>query len=129
MSRPNDSPDRVLVVDDEDDIRESLMDYLEAQGFLVLGAPHGKRALEMLADPTIRPCVVVLDLMMPVMDGRAFRHEQLRMAEIADIPVVLISAYTNLTQTAGELGIAKYLVKPIDPVDFLEVIRSHCRSN
>jgi len=129
MPAPPEPPEYVLVVDDEDDIRESMMEYLEAHGFLALGAPDGKRALELLADPTKRPCVVVLDFMMPIMDARGFRREQLRTAEIADIPVVLISAYTNLTETAAELGIDEYFIKPIDPVCFLQVIRAHCRAS
>lgn len=115
----------VLVVDDEDDIRECLMGYLEDEGFKPLGAANGKRALELLADPKVRPFVIVLDLMMPVMDGRTFRQEQLQAAAIADIPVVLISAYADLTETADELGIDRYLQKPFDPNGFLALIRGY----
>ncbi len=115
----------VLVVDDEDDIRECLMGYLEDEGFKPLGAANGKRALELLADPEVRPFVIVLDLMMPVMDGRTFRQEQLQAAAIADIPVVLISAYADLTETADELGIDRYLQKPFDPNGFLALIRGY----
>lgn len=125
MPSPTEPDKVVLVVDDEDDIRECLMGYLEDEGFKPLGAPNGKRALELLADPGVRPFVIVLDLMMPVMDGRAFRQEQRQMAAIADIPVVLISAYANVMETAGELGIDQYLRKPFDPAGLLEVIRGH----
>ncbi len=126
MSPPAEQTRLVLVVDDDDDIRECLMGSLEDAGFRPLGAANGRRALDLLANPRALPCVIVLDLMMPVMDGRAFREEQLRLTNIADIPVVLISAHANLVETAAELGIDQYLVKPIDPVGFLELVRGRC---
>ncbi len=118
---------RVLVVDDDDDIRESLMGYLEDEGFQAAGATNGKRALDMLTDGEPRPQLIVLDLMMPVMDGRSFREEQLRLAAIADIPVVLISAYADLGEIARELKIADFRSKPIDPVDFLHLVSARCQ--
>lgn len=119
----------VLVIDDDDDIREGLMVYLEDHGFSPLGAANGQRALEMLANSAQRPCAIVLDLMMPVMDGRMFREEQLRFAGLADIPVVLISAYANLTAVAHELRIEDYLTKPIDPRALVRVICDRCGSS
>jgi two-component system chemotaxis response regulator CheY len=119
----------VLVIDDDDDIREGLMGFLEDHGFYPVGAANGQRALEILADPARRPCAIVLDLMMPVMDGRTFREEQLRFAGLADIPVVLISAYANLTSVARELKIEDYLAKPIDPRALVRVIRDRCGSS
>ncbi len=125
-ARTRGSPD-VLVIDDDDDIRECLMGYLEDQGFHPVGAANGQRALELLADPAQRPSAIVLDLMMPVMDGRMFREAQLGFAAVADIPVVLISAYADLTEVARELKIEDYLAKPIDPDHFLRAIRGLCR--
>jgi two-component system, chemotaxis family, chemotaxis protein CheY len=127
MLQPADAIDYVLVVDDDDDIRDCLVGYLEDEGFHPIGVSNGKRALEMLTGAGPRPSVIVLDLMMPVMDGRGFREEQLRAAELADIPVVLISAYANLVETARELKVAQYLSKPIDPLGLLTVIRQYCR--
>lgn len=128
MLQPADPDKYVLVVDDDDDIRDCLVGYLEDQGFRSQGAANGKRALEILNGSGPRPSVIVLDLMMPVMDGRGFREEQLRAAELADIPVVLISAYADLPETARELKIAQCLSKPIDPVGLLAVIRHYCNA-
>lgn len=119
-------PDKfVLVVDDDDDIRDCLVGYLEDEGFRSVGAANGKRALEILNCTGTRPSVIVLDLMMPVMDGRGFREAQLRAAELADIPVILISAYADLSETARELKVAQCLSKPIDPTGLLAMIRQY----
>ena len=116
----------VLVIDDDEDIRESLMGYLEDHGFRALGVANGKSALDLLADPSRRPSAIVLDLMMPIMDGRGFREEQLRLPSLAKIPVVLISAYANLIEVASELGVSDYLAKPIDPRALIAVVRELC---
>jgi two-component system, chemotaxis family, chemotaxis protein CheY len=123
--QPADPDKFVLVVDDDDDIRDCLVGYLEDEGFRSLGAANGKRALEILKRSGPRPSVIVLDLMMPVMDGRGFREEQLRVADLADIPVILISAYADLTETARELKVAECLSKPIDPMGLLAVVRQY----
>ena len=68
---------RVLVVEDDLEIRESLMDVLEDAGFEAVGAGNGLEALDQLRGPGPQPCLIFLDLMMPRMDGRAFRQEQL----------------------------------------------------
>jgi CheY-like chemotaxis protein len=117
----------VLVIDDDEDIRESLMGYLEDHGYRSLGAANGKSALELLADPSRRPCAIVLDLMMPIMDGRTFREEQLCLTFLAKIPVVLISAYANLIDVASDLGVSQYLAKPIDPRALIDIVRGLCQ--
>jgi CheY-like chemotaxis protein len=80
-----------LVVDDDVHIRESLSEYLQEEGFDVRSASHGLEALE-VARRGPRPDVIVLDLLMPVMDGWDFRAAQLASPDLADIPVVVISA-------------------------------------
>jgi CheY-like chemotaxis protein len=117
----------VLIVDDDEDIRESLIGCLEGEGYLPIAAPNGKLALELLAGLQPPPCIIVLDLMMPVMDGRSFREEQLRSPTLAKIPVVLISAYVpNPAEVARELMIPDYLSKPVDPVVLLQLIQDKC---
>lgn len=123
--KPDPTP-RVLVIDDDDDIREGLMGYLEDKGYCPMGAANGRRALELLANPEQRPCAIVLDMMMPVMDGRMFREEQLRVDALAGIPVVLISAYADLPQLARDLKTENWLLKPIDPRDLLRILRKLC---
>lgn len=123
MSAPRQADRAVLVVDDDDDIRESLIGFLEAEGYCPIGAPNGKRALELLAALESPPRLIVLDLMMPVMDGRVFRKEQLRSPTLAKIPVVLISAYApDPAEVARELRIPDFLSKPVDPVVLLQLI-------
>jgi CheY-like chemotaxis protein len=117
----------VLIVDDDEDIRESLIGCLEGEGYRPMAAPNGRLALELLAGLDSPPCLIVLDLMMPVMDGRSFREEQLRSPALADIPVVLISAYVpDPGRIARELKIPDYLSKPVDPEVLLQLIESKC---
>ena len=105
---------RVLVVEDELMIRETLVELLVDEGFEVASASNGEEALRSLAKMPQVPQVIVLDLMMPVMNGRDFRQQQLATAAIASIPVLLMSAYQNLAETARELGCAMALTKPLD---------------
>lgn len=117
---------RVLVVEDDLEIRESLMDVLEDEGFEAVGAGNGLEALDRLRDPGPQPCLIFLDLMMPRMDGRAFRQEQLRHPELASIPVVLISAFRDVTHIAQELKAAALLKKPFQLQELVSVTRQHC---
>lgn len=117
----------VLIIDDDEDIRESLIGCLEGEGYQPIAAPNGKQALELLASLDPPPCIIVLDLMMPVMDGRSFREEQLRSPALAKIPVVLISAYVpDPAEVAQELRIPDYLSKPVDPEVLLQLIQDRC---
>jgi CheY-like chemotaxis protein len=103
-----------LVVDDDVHIRESLSEYLQGEGFDVLSAGHGLQALE-VARRGPRPDVIVLDLLMPVMDGWDFRAAQLASPDLADIPVVVISAAGFSEATVlGQLPVSSYLAKPVN---------------
>jgi CheY-like chemotaxis protein len=86
----------VLVVDDDDLVRETMVELIQDYGCTATGAANGLQAIEVLLTSENRICLVFLDLAMPVMDGAAFREEQLKRAEIKDIPVVLMSAFGNL---------------------------------
>src|SRR3954462_7421991 len=81
----------ILVVDDDPDIRDSLREVLEDEGYSVACVGNGREALEYLHRGP-RPRVILLDLMMPVMDGWQFRREQKRDPAIADIPLIVITA-------------------------------------
>jgi len=100
----------VLVVEDDLDILEAICDALEANGYHVARARNGAEALERVVEA--RPSVILLDLMMPVMDGAAFAG-QLRTAGRGDIPIVVISADGNPRQ-AALIGAQGYLAKPFD---------------
>jgi CheY-like chemotaxis protein len=82
---------RVMVVDDERDIRRGIADALELEGYEVVEAADGREALQKLRRSE-RPAAIVLDLMMPGMNGWQFRDEQRRDPELAGIPVIVVSA-------------------------------------
>jgi len=118
----------ILVVDDEPDIRESLGDLLRDEGYEVLEAQNGAEALVRLRDSAhVRPCVIVLDLMMPVMDGYEFRAEQLRDTALAAIPVVVVSADGNVRRKAASMRVAAAMAKPLQLNAFVAEIERHCK--
>ena len=91
----------VLVVEDDLDIRQALMEILDEHGFAALGARDGAEALDLLSRATELPCLILLDLMMPVMDGASFREAQRKDPRLASIPVVVLSAYRGCRQARG----------------------------
>ena len=117
---------KVLVVEDDHLIRESLLEILQDNGYEAAGALHGEDALAHLETTATRPCLILLDLMMPVMDGRAFREEQLRRASIADIPVVVVSAHNDVADQVKDMHATSYLRKPVKLSELLRVVRSFC---
>ena len=101
----------VLVVDDDPDILDAVCDILEGEHYRVARARHGQEALERVAEE--RPDVVLLDLMMPIMDGVAFAQTlRARYADI-EIPIVVISADGN-PQRAASVRARGFLAKPFD---------------
>jgi PAS domain S-box-containing protein len=102
--------ERVLIVDDDSALREIYADALRDEGLDIRVAANGQQALEEL-ERGPRPDVIFLDLMMPVMDGATFRSEQQRRAELADIPVVLMSAAADAEQQARRMG-CDFMRKP-----------------
>ncbi|HTP28740.1 MAG TPA: response regulator [Anaeromyxobacteraceae bacterium] len=115
----------VLVVDDEPDMLEVTVLLLENCGYRALTARNGAQALEMMRQT--RPCVVLLDLMMPVMDGWRFREEQLREAALADVPVVVITgAGVAASRTELFAGAVAFLEKPVAMDLLLKVVAEHC---
>jgi two-component system NtrC family sensor kinase len=111
---------RILVVEDDPGIRRSMQDTLEDEGFDVVTSNDGKAALETLRSSVIAPDVVLLDLMMPVMDGWEFRTEQLRDPTLKEIPVIAISADGSPRATA--IHADAYLPKPVRTSELLSVM-------
>jgi len=116
----------VLVVDDDQDVRELLASVLEDAQYDVLVACDGAEALRVLAENATTCDIILLDLMMPVMNGWDFRRQQRARAELADIPVLLMSAGAHVFAASGELNAAAYLVKPVDFDELLSKIKEHC---
>jgi CheY-like chemotaxis protein len=103
----------VLVVDDDDAIREALCDLLDYAGFATIGARHGLEALKVLAASAEAPTFILLDLMMPVMDGWAFCDSRRKSSALRDIPVIAISA-VEIDESNRPNDIDAFLAKPID---------------
>src|ERR1700730_13259466 len=99
----------VLVVEDDDAARQALADILQLEGFNVASAPNGKQALEYLRHSSSPPCSIILDLAMPEMDGWQFRAEQKKDATLAEIPVIVVTAFTQ-----AEIDADAILQKPLD---------------
>jgi CheY-like chemotaxis protein len=112
----------ILVVEDDDEIRAVLSDVLHEEGFPVTSASNGLEALTRLRQLYVPPRVILLDLMMPVMNGWEFRAAQREQPEIAHIPVVVLSIADNLRNGARELGGCDFLPKPIDFPALLDTV-------
>ena len=111
---------RVLVVEDDDDIREIFAQILEEAGYLVTWASNGRDALTALRSGAPLPGIIFLDLMMPVMDGYAFCAEKEADPRIADIPVVVMSADGRAQPRLESSGVQAYLRKPLTIRTILE---------
>jgi CheY-like chemotaxis protein len=114
----------VLVVDDDSYIRESMSELLHTKGFSVLEAENGQRALDILKKAPHFPCLVVLDMAMPIMDGRGFLERRAHDSALRDIPVVVVTA--NVQSGAPLRGIDGYFRKPVNVDRLIEVIDQHC---
>ncbi len=101
----------VLVVDDDPDILDAICDILESEGYRVSRARHGAEALQRVDSE--RPAIILLDLMLPVMDGLTFAQQLHERPQDRSIPIVVISAEGN-PQKAAAVGAQGYLAKPFD---------------
>jgi CheY-like chemotaxis protein len=114
----------VLVVEDDADILRAIVQVLEDEGYAVRAAENGNAALAALRGPEARlPCVILLDLMMPVMDGWAFRAEQLRDPILARIPVIVLTADGSAAAETGAMEVAGALRKPVELLTLLATIQ------
>lgn len=103
----------ILVIEDDDDIRSTVVDMLAFEGYRAIGASHGIEALELLQATEPKPALILLDLMMPLMNGVEFRRHQLTDPALAHIPVVLLTADANPDSRCTELGARGCLKKPL----------------
>ncbi len=117
--------DTILIVDDHADVRDGMRYMLEAEGYVVQTAGNGLDALALLFAGS-RPCVIVMDMTMPVMNGFEFREEQLKHPDIAQIPFIAYSAVIDVQTHARHLHAAAYLEKPIAFEHVLSIIRQYC---
>ncbi|HEX9400922.1 MAG TPA: response regulator [Anaeromyxobacter sp.] len=114
----------VLVVDDDRDICEAVQTVLELEGYAVVMAGDGAEALARLRAGA-RPCLIILDLMMPNMNGIQFREQQQRDPELRDIPVVVLSGDGTAGMKAAALGV-EGLRKPVELEVLLDAVQRSC---
>lgn len=115
----------ILLVEDDQDLRESLQILIRRRGFNIDTAENGRDALEKIR-PDAPPCLILLDLMMPVMDGWQLRAELLKRPPLAEIPVVLLSGVADLSSEARTLQAIDYLLKPIDLNRVYQLVSTYC---
>lgn len=113
----------VLIIEDDDGVRDSLAAILREEGYFVELVNDGAAALERLRQRPL-PTLILLDLMMPVVDGIDFRKRQLADAELRNIPVVIISARPDVAEHAHMLGDVDFLQKPMSFEELLHVVQN-----
>jgi CheY-like chemotaxis protein len=116
----------ILVVDDDRDIREMLAQTLEDEGYAVRTATDGRDAMRLLASADELPCTILLDLMMPVMNGWEFRAAQRRDPHLATIPVLMLSARSDIPFAETVMDGVEYIAKPIDFDHLMDAVVRHC---
>ena len=122
---PHDDPSRacVLIVEDDPDARMMLETLLRLEGYETITARNGSEGLAIMRER--RPCAVLLDLMMPVMDGWQFRRQQLTEPELASVPVVCVTAVGNPDEVRTRLGVPCF-TKPVDVDQLLTEVQRGC---
>lgn len=115
----------ILIVEDDDDIRDTVADLLELEGHQVTSAANGREALAYLHGTSSLPDLILLDLMMPVMSGWEFRCKQRHDPRLASIPVVVLTGVDRATEAAAALQVSMILTKPIVIHSLLDVVAQH----
>jgi CheY-like chemotaxis protein len=113
----------ILLIEDDPDIREAIQDVLTDEGYQVVVADTGMQALDRLRAGGPLPDLILLDLMMPVMDGWQFRAEQKRHPAWNAIPVIVLSAVGNTHEKADSIGALGCLRKPLDIDELLDMLQ------
>jgi CheY-like chemotaxis protein len=114
----------VLIVEDDEDLRDMMAQLLTIEGYDAATVANGREALEYL-HTSAPPHVILLDLMMPVMDGWEFRRQQQADPDLARVPVIVLSALD--AGRAANVEATAFLKKPLDFDRLLELVRLHCR--
>jgi len=108
----------ILLVEDDEIVRRAIQMVLEWEGYRVQCAGNGQEALDLLRSGVSQPCLILLDVMMPVLDGEQFRQEQLRDPRIASIPVIVVSA----ANFAEAVSASHHVHKPFEVQELLDAI-------
>src|SRR5262252_4793856 len=124
VARGRNDPRSILLIEDEVDIRTILKDALECEGYCVYTASNGKEGIDLLTRIPA-PCLILLDLMMPVMNGWEFADALETYRAYADIPIVTLSAFSDPEKRIRASGSIK---KPVDLDVLFALVRKHCGS-
>jgi CheY-like chemotaxis protein len=114
---------KIFIIEDDKSIRENLQELLETAGYSVETASNGREALNKLSVSSQLPSLIILDLMMPIMDGYQFRKEQEIDPKLSLIPVVITTAGGNIESKVFRLGAKAYFKKPFDIDDVLNTVK------
>jgi DNA-binding response OmpR family regulator len=119
---------KILIVDDEPDILDMIESLLDSEGYDVIQAEGGEEALEKLSE---KPDLVLLDIMMPDMDGHAVLQEIRKNYSLQDLPVVMVTARNDVVDIGGALdhNVNGFVVKPFDVENLLRIINSILRTD
>lgn len=113
----------ILIVEDDIDISSALQELLEENNYNVLSSANGAEALDMLKSILLNPSLILLDLMMPIMNGLQFRENQLSDPMLKNIPVIIMSADGRMLERKSEIIAAEdYLKKPLDIYKLLDIV-------
>jgi CheY-like chemotaxis protein len=116
----------VLVVEDDSDVRQALLEVLQDNDYEPVAAENGEEALARLLSAAARPCVILLDMMMPVMDGWTFRAAQANDPDFRSIPVVVLTAHASAPRVAKDMDAAGFLRKPVKLDMLLATVQRFC---
>jgi CheY-like chemotaxis protein len=116
----------IMIVEDHTDLRETFRDVLAASGIPSVEACSGAEALALLRERPRKPCLILLDIFMPEVDGWEFRLAQLGDPRLADIPVVLLTAHADAEGAAREMNASGFLKKPVTLDTLISSIERHC---
>lgn len=117
-------PKKILIVEDDNSIRELLVELLQSEGYEVASAVNGLEGLKYLQNNE-NPNLILVDLMMPVMDGYTFRTEQVKNPKWSKIPVVVMSAEANAKEKMKSYNITAFLSKPVELDTILKTVEQY----
>jgi len=117
----------VLVVEDDDELRDVVLVMLELHGYRAVAAANGDEAMALLR-AGLRPCVIVFDLIMPGRNGWEFRAELLADPALASIPTIAVSGAVQGESVRSALRVTAFLSKPLDLDKLVASLGEHCRN-
>jgi CheY-like chemotaxis protein len=115
-----------MLVEDSSDSRDALRLLLEIEGFQVVTAATAIEALRLVTANGVRPCIILLDLVMPIVDGLAFRRQLLEVPGLQKTPVVALTGHEPMRRQAEAEGFFRALLKPADIDGLIGLVGDHC---